>query len=121
MGTTEICTHLHTVSPHDAFPISHAALAGAGITSDAYHITAGTQEGQVRAMRKAISDAGLEALGIGHVHAHATSTPQGDLTEAASIAEAIGPHRSEEHTSELQSHMRISYAVFCLQKHKNNN
>src|SRR3546814_1585457 len=33
------------------------------------------------------------------------------------IAEAIG--RSEEHTSELQSLMRISYAVFCLKKKKN--
>src|SRR3546814_9690078 len=29
------------------------------------------------------------------------------------------PHRSEEHTSELQSLMRISYAVFCLKKKKN--
>src|SRR3546814_7317726 len=33
---------------------------------------------------------------------------------------AINGDRSEEHTSELQSLMRISYAVFCLQK-KNNN
>src|SRR3546814_5143521 len=36
---------------------------------------------------------------------------------------AIGDHvavlRSEEHTSELQSLMRISYAVFCLKKKKN--
>src|SRR3546814_7070088 len=30
----------------------------------------------------------------------------------------FGPHRSEEHTSELQSLMRISYAVFCLKKKK---
>src|SRR3546814_6702942 len=30
-------------------------------------------------------------------------------------------HRSEEHTSELQSLMRISYAVFCLKKKKKNN
>src|SRR3546814_8121563 len=29
-------------------------------------------------------------------------------------------HRSEEHTSELQSLMRISYAVFCLNKKKKN-
>src|SRR3546814_2064416 len=29
-------------------------------------------------------------------------------------------HRSEEHTSELQSLMRISYAVFCLKKKKHN-
>src|SRR3546814_7820057 len=32
---------------------------------------------------------------------------------------AAAPHRSEEHTSELQSLMRISYAVFCLKKKKN--
>src|SRR3546814_1372860 len=32
------------------------------------------------------------------------------------FAEAVFPQRSEEHTSELQSLMRISYAVFCLKK-----
>src|SRR3546814_13164078 len=32
----------------------------------------------------------------------------------------VGSDRSEEHTSELQSLMRISYAVFCLKKKKNN-
>src|SRR3546814_7858461 len=31
----------------------------------------------------------------------------------------LGHGRSEEHTSELQSLMRISYAVFCLKKKKN--
>src|SRR3546814_9001876 len=36
------------------------------------------------------------------------------------VDEALGKTRSEEHTSELQSLMRISYAVFCLQKKKNN-
>src|SRR3546814_4462252 len=34
---------------------------------------------------------------------------------------AFGGGRSEEHTSELQSLMRISYAVFCLKKKKNSN
>src|SRR3546814_3987818 len=33
----------------------------------------------------------------------------------------LGRHRSEEHTSELQSLMRISYAVFCLKKKKKTN
>src|SRR3546814_3266254 len=33
----------------------------------------------------------------------------------------VAPDRSEEHTSELQSLMRISYAVFCLKKKKTNN
>src|SRR3546814_4209694 len=40
---------------------------------------------------------------------------------AVDKAEAEGkPHRSEEHTSEIQSLMRISYAVFCLKKKKYN-
>src|SRR3546814_9273821 len=36
------------------------------------------------------------------------------------IGTGLGLPRSEEHTSELQSLMRISYAVFCLKKKKNN-
>src|SRR3546814_2338906 len=39
-------------------------------------------------------------------------------SDAASIARAAPGPRSEEHTSELQSLMRISYAVFCLKKKK---
>src|SRR3546814_7174138 len=42
----------------------------------------------------------------------------GPLTRANRKTEA--PLRSEEHTSELQSLMRISYAVFCLKKQKKN-
>src|SRR3546814_8967865 len=37
-----------------------------------------------------------------------------------SRAEVVTGGRSEEHTSELQSLMRISYAVFCLKKKKKN-
>src|SRR3546814_7598065 len=40
---------------------------------------------------------------------------------AAPRAPKWSGNRSEEHTSELQSLMRISYAVFCLKKKKNNN
>src|SRR3546814_2880679 len=43
-----------------------------------------------------------------------------DVHPAAAMdpGDAVGPDRSEEHTSELQSLMRISYAVFCLKKKK---
>src|SRR3546814_4689133 len=54
------------------------------------------------------------ALGIG---AHATKLDQAETLPA--LADAHLPvQRSEEHTSELQSLMRTSYAVFCLQKKK---
>src|SRR3546814_2928751 len=44
-----------------------------------------------------------------------------DVSFAKASANIIGVDRSEEHTSELQSLMRISYAVFCLKKKKKNN
>src|SRR3546814_1377973 len=41
---------------------------------------------------------------------------EGDLDRLDDGADRLGQARSEEHTSELQSLMRISYAVFCLKK-----
>src|SRR3546814_6607874 len=43
------------------------------------------------------------------------------FADAPDLAEAARAARSEEHTSELQSLMRISYAVFCLKKNKKHN
>src|SRR3546814_7044183 len=43
---------------------------------------------------------------------------KGALAEGVFKGETINTPRSEEHTSELQSLMRISYAVFCLKKKK---
>src|SRR3546814_4118505 len=42
--------------------------------------------------------------------------PRGDFSSDAGAGRLKTIHRSEEHTSELQSLMRISYAVFCLKK-----
>src|SRR3546814_7027821 len=48
----------------------------------------------------------------------------GEILQAAKLRTGVGltqtRRRSEEHTSELQSLKRISYAVFCLKKKKNN-
>src|SRR3546814_6266752 len=44
---------------------------------------------------------------------------QSDSGRALLLTHGLNPDRSEEHTSELQSLMRISYAVFCLKKKKN--
>src|SRR3546814_7079959 len=57
-------------------------------------------------------------VGIGPDLAHnARIVAIGDETDVL----AVRLQRSEEHTSELQSLMRTPYAVFCLQKTKNNN
>lgn len=71
----------------------HAVLAGAGVSADAHHITAPAPDGsgQIAAMRKALTQAGLAPGQISHVNAHATGTPIGDTAEARAIAEVFGP------------------------------
>src|SRR3546814_3892502 len=54
----------------------------------------------------------------GH-HAHGLAVVD-DVATAQVAAVAVGADRSEEHTSEIQSLMRISDAVFCLKKKKKN-
>lgn len=72
----------------------YAYLDGVGMSSDAYHITAGEPEGAgaARAMEEAISDAGLTTTDIAHINAHATSTPVGDVAETRAIHRAFGAH-----------------------------
>src|SRR3546814_10185157 len=62
----------------------------------------------------------LNALLLGHKDAQYLGFDPAAITRAAVILAAlsVGASRSEEHTSELQSLMRISYAVFCLKKKK---
>ncbi len=70
----------------------YGTLAGAGISADSHDIVQPdpTGYGQASAMKRALADASLSAADIDHVNAHATSTPQGDITEAGSIRAALG-------------------------------
>ena len=69
-----------------------AELVGYGTSADAYHLTAGPEDGDgaARSMRMALAQAGLEPSAIGHLNAHATSTPVGDKGELAAIKSVFG-------------------------------
>ncbi|MDQ3925861.1 MAG: beta-ketoacyl-[acyl-carrier-protein] synthase II, partial [Actinomycetota bacterium] len=82
-----------------------AEVAGYGRTSDAYHVTAPDVEGRgvERAMRLALEDAGLSAEDVGHVNAHATSTPTGDGPETKAISRFL-PHAAISATKSMTGH-----------------
>lgn len=70
----------------------YGELAGAGITADAHDMVQPNPTGQTQAlaMTRALREGGLQPSDVVHVNAHATSTPQGDVTEASSIRQALG-------------------------------
>jgi len=82
-----------------------AKVTGYGRTTDAYHVTAPDIEGRgvERAMRLALEDAGLSAGEIGHVNAHATSTPTGDGPETKAVSRFL-PHAAVSGTKSMTGH-----------------
>lgn len=72
----------------------YAELAGSALTSDAYHAVAPdpTGAGGGRALSAALANAQVNANEVIHVNAHATSTPAGDVAEAAALRLALGDH-----------------------------
>ncbi len=68
-----------------------ARVLGYGESSDATHMTAPDEAGQVRAIRAALQDARIDAAEVGFVNAHGTGTPANDVTEAQSVRAALGP------------------------------
>ncbi|MDO4693452.1 MAG: beta-ketoacyl-ACP synthase II [Eikenella sp.] len=70
----------------------YAELAGFGMSSDAYHITAPNTDGPALAVTRALKDAGLNPDDIDYVNAHGTSTPLGDANETNALKLALGEH-----------------------------
>ena len=70
----------------------YCELAGFGMSGDAYHMTAPSEngEGAARCMRNAMRDAGIPADAVGYINAHGTSTPAGDLAETLAVKTALG-------------------------------
>ncbi|KQU82774.1 beta-ketoacyl synthase [Variovorax sp. Root318D1] len=80
-------------------------LAGYATNCDATHVTNPDPAGQVRAMRAALRDAGLQAGQIGHINAHGTATTAGDAAEAASIREVFGNAVPVSATKAIHGHL----------------
>ena len=70
----------------------YAEAAGAGITADSHDIAQPDPLGlgATRAMSMALRESQMSPGDVAHINAHATSTPQGDLTEALAIRNALG-------------------------------
>src|SRR3546814_10677305 len=115
-ATAEIYTYCHPLSLHAALPIcddgERIAAAGRSVVVERSQVAvaaaaadgeavggdrAGAAEHQVRAIA-AVDDGGADD-GI-----------------VAGLVDGVANLRSEEHTSELQSLMRTSFAIFCLKK-----
>ncbi|MDR1918379.1 MAG: beta-ketoacyl-[acyl-carrier-protein] synthase family protein [Tannerellaceae bacterium] len=71
----------------------YAEIVGYGFSSNGKHISQPSDEGSVRAMDRALKDAGLAASEIDYVNAHATSTLQGDMFEAIALDRLFGDCR----------------------------
>ena len=72
----------------------YAELVGYGMSADAYHITAPSEDGDgaLRVMNAAIDSAGIAKEEVQYINAHGTSTPQGDSLESLAIKRTFGDH-----------------------------
>src|SRR3546814_15995858 len=100
-ATPEIDTYGHTLSLHDALPISDIVAADLLAPHD---ILSSEPADRLLDLSRPVA---LLLVAVLHF-----------IQDADEPLKAVAELRSEEHTSELQSLMRISYAVFCLTKQK---
>jgi len=75
----------------------HAEIVGYGLSGDAYHISAPSEDGEgaIRAMRAALEDGGIEPTHVDYINAHGTSTPAGDRIETLAVKRLFGQQAGE--------------------------
>ncbi len=83
----------------------YGEIVGYGFSGDAYHMTSPSPEGEggARAMKMALTDAGIPLEEVGYVNAHGTSTPAGDAEEARAIRRVFPNGPEHLHVSSTKS------------------
>src|SRR3546814_5072143 len=124
-ATSEIYSYCHALSLHDALPISTGRPKGVVLSNRnlaaVWRMSAAVPGFDYRAddvvmtVMPQFHVAGINT-GLLALYHGAAMVIASDFAPAALLALIERHRRSEEHTSELQSLMRISYAVFCLKK-----
>ena len=83
----------------------YAEVAGGGMSSDAYHMTAPHPDGigVVRVMENCLRDAGLSIEDVDAINTHGTSTPLGDVAELKAITKVFGEHAKKININSTKS------------------
>jgi 3-oxoacyl-[acyl-carrier-protein] synthase II len=81
----------------------YGLLTGYGNTCDATHMSRPDRDGQIRAMKGALSEAQLAPADVAYINAHGTATAVGDVVEAEAINAVFGPAAREVRVSSTKS------------------
>jgi 3-oxoacyl-[acyl-carrier-protein] synthase II len=83
----------------------YAEIVGYGMSADAYHITAPSEDGDgpYRVMGSAMESAGIQPSQVDYINAHGTSTPHGDRVETLAIKRCFGEHAPKLAVSSTKS------------------
>lgn len=83
----------------------YAEVTGAGMSADAYHITAPHPDGHgaTNVMRLALEDSGIKPEEVDYINVHGTSTPLGDIAELKAVKDVFGEHAYDLNISSTKS------------------